>query len=595
VPSGTNITLGGPGGAQGSGKHPFNPYTRDHDADGKHDVRYVHSPVLKPADNRPPVHTPPYHPSTVAKFGPPPLCKATATSFLSDSDCEKYDLHLCETDEGPGTGECQIVRPSPDGTACPEGGGGSAGCSDFYYGTDYRKSSLLRHEMVGDLPDMTKWQKAHPAGADVGSYFSNCGKPACTGSPACSRVFEKVDASDRSKAKCQAVAGCTYIEEEGCISDSECDCLKLHDSWRQPSMVELPTKQWEAGSVLLLMDSLVLKKGYYLRDSVQKGTRITTSAMGRLPYYLEHSHRLINRIPSFAKAFGVDPEDIPPSVLKLKQDYFGRQLSRYFTVKMLRREAPFLPSQRHKPTKAEPTDSPETLDIDLSVFTVPERVSFAEGLNYCPSFVGKETVPYLFSSPQPGPMTTWKIRSGRELTVSYCKHDTMKKTDDGCIDPKSMKSRYPGQYRAKCSTDMPPTHTFTFGTEMFCNNKWLYDGVGWSGYKRPDNGKYPAEYHLQISHVYSFSHSLLDDEIENVMAEGMPATKDSTQGGKKLLYTGAAAYRGLGRRGSASAKASVPGAYTLLSFLRLSSHPFLLYFLAYQPRRRTSRVQWSFS
>ena len=95
-------------------------------------------------------------------------------------------------------------------------------------------------------------------------------------------------------------------------------------------------------------------------------------------------------------------------------------------------------------------------------------------------------------------------------------------------------------------------------TEVFCNNKFLYDGSSWSGYNRPDDGKYPAEYNLQISHVYHFSHALLDDEMENDMASGMPPSTDIDQHGIKHIYTGANEYRGTGRAGSSSAKSGFP-------------------------------------
>jgi hypothetical protein len=65
-------------------------------------------------------------------------------------------------------------------------------------------------------------------------------------------------------------------------------------------------------------------------------------------------------------------------------------------------------------------------------------------------------------------------------------------------------------------------------------------------------------YNMQVSHVYHFSHALLDDDTENLMAEGMPASKDTTQTGASKLYTGAEAYRGRGRKGSPSAEAAFP-------------------------------------
>lgn len=58
--------------------------------------------------------------------------------------------------------------------------------------------------------------------------------------------------------------------------------------------------------------------------------------------------------------------------------------------------------------------------------------------------------------------------------------------------------------------------------------------------------------------VYHFSHSGLDDEVEEAMADGMPPTKDINQDGHKYLYSGAAKYRGLGKDGSTSAADAFP-------------------------------------
>ena len=198
---------------------------------------------------------------------------------------------------------------------------------------------------------------------------------------------------------------------------------------------------------------------------------------------------------------------------------------------MLRKESPYRPEDRHLPTKQEPTKSPDALDVDLSLFIVPDRMSFNSGaLKYCPQIViQNKTVPYMFADPQPGDMTSWKVRAGRELKVTLCTTTHLSNATDGCVSSERLKAAYPGQYRAKCSADMPPTHAFSFDTELYANNKWLYDGKSWSGYGRPDDGKYPAEYQLQVSHVYHFSHALLDDDTENLMAEGMPASKDATQ------------------------------------------------------------------
>ena len=304
------------------------------------------------------------------------------------------------------------------------------------------------------------------------------------------------------------------------------------------------------------MDALELAKGYYLEADTPAGTLITTAKMPILSFLHEHSSLLVRDLSYKASSsFGVDPEKIPLKLFGLSEDYETQTVSRFFDVKMIREEEAYLPSDRHKPSRYEPTTSPPVLDIDVSLFTVPDRESFAKGkLDYCPDvvLVGK-AVPPMFSADE----AKWGIRAGRELKTS-CTSQVLDSSTAQCVSADTLKKAYPGQYRAKCTQDMPPTHTFSTSTELFANNKFLYDGSSWSGYNRPDDQKYPAEYNLQVSHVYHFSHALMDDETENNMAEGMPPSTDTDQRGVKHIYTGANEYRGTGRAGSPSAKSGFP-------------------------------------
>lgn len=152
-------------------------------------------------------------------------------------------------------------------------------------------------------------------------------------------------------------------------------------------------------------------------------------------------------------------------------------------------------------------------------------------------------------------------------------------------------------------------------TEIYANNKWIYlrekDGQpissSWSGYARPMDGSYvrhmwiarftrsfqssttssllsecacaylppqSAEYTYGFSHIYTFSHALIDDEVENQMAEGMPPTKNTNQDGVKYIYTGATKYRGLGKTNSSSSNSGFPANVPFLeSTLRFKLAP----------------------
>jgi hypothetical protein len=590
VPSGTQITPGS-NHIQGTGPAVrFNPYKRDHDGDGIPDVAVTSSPPKVPVDGRPPLKTPPYHPATSARYRVPPVCQPTAagnatitcldSSGNTDATCTANIANeaLCHAAtaadfsnciySGPGCGNfndmvtcaaqktnsgaqaCQVFRAAPTGSN-----------AQLIYGTEY-----LDYELVGDLPALTKFRKAHPQGADMFPMYSNCGEPFCYGGPACLAIVRNALTTSTACTGQNTTNGspCTYTQTMGCTPDdsnpANCDCQLLDPSSRTPGISELRTASWEAGTIALFMDGLEMSKGYYLEDTVPLGTTVSTAKMTRLRYFEEHPQQLVRNIPDEVRIANVDPEDIPLSLFGLQRDYDSHVVSRFFEVQMLREEGPYRPEDRHRPTRSEPTKSPDALDVDLSVFIVPDRMSFSSGaLKYCPQLViQNRTTPYMFADPQPGDMTGWKIRSGRELNVTSCRTIHLTNATDGCVSSDQLKSAYPGQYRGKCSADMPPTHVFSFATEMYANNKWLYDGKSWSGYSRPDDGKYPAEYHLQISHIYHFSHALIDDDAENQMAEGMPASKDATQTGASKLYTGAEAYRGRGRRGSPSAEAAFP-------------------------------------
>lgn len=496
VPSGTRITLGS-NHIQGTGSKRFNPYEKDHDHDGIVDVAITGDGL--PVDGRPPIKTPPYHPGVSIRYRVRPKCKPTAAG--NTSFCDQFlDMVQCAAQQNAtGADLCHVVRDDPDGTN-----------ADIVYGTEYQDEPTQGHELTTDLKALTKYQKAHKQGADTVPLYARCGQPFCFGGPNC-RAIDGSDDSSKSlddNTTCIAQqrpngAPCTYTKHYGCTSDgadqSGCDCLLLEESWRASGIAELQTKAWEGGTVALFMDGLELAKGYYLEDKVPRGTTVSTATMTRLRYFQEHAKELVRDVDS-VEIPNTDPEDIPLSLFGLQNEYNSAVVSRFFKVQMVRKETPYRPEDRHLPTRSEPTKSPDVIDVDLSLFTIPDRMSFKSGaLNYCPRIVvSNQTVPYMFADPMPGDMTSWKVRAGRELAVTSCTTTELTNITDGCVTSSQLKAAFPGQYRAKCSADMPPTRTFSFATEMYANNKWLYDGKSWSGYGRPDDGKYPAEYSLQV-------------------------------------------------------------------------------------------------
>lgn len=372
VPSGTEIILEAGDGVSTPGTYFFKPYVRDHDSDGNPDVPVVPQTSI-PTDGLPPIKTPPYHPSTKARYGPEPQC--IGVDSADDATCDELgDLSVCAADS-----LCQVEYPTPNGTN-----------SDVYFGTEYSW-----HNTMGDLKAMTKWQKAHPGGVDVPQFFDTC------------------DGN----------------EDE--------DCLPLVVSWRASQLSELPVESWEAGTSSLFMDALEMTKGFYLKESIPKGSRVGTYAMPTELFFEAHPNGNVYE----AYASGSSPD--PLSDFGLSSEANDVKVTRFFDVKMIRDEEPYLPSDRHAPTAAEPTQSPEVLDVDISLFYVPERELAP---NYCPSIelTQKQNPWGDFDAPYGGQDSKeWGIRPGRELKVTGCKNEAV--DDSQCLTPDAMKAAFPGQ------------------------------------------------------------------------------------------------------------------------------------------------------
>eukprot|EP01051_Picozoa_sp_SAG22_P002724 SAG22_NODE_124_length_18884_cov_34.149367_9_plen_818_part_00 len=416
VPSGTTITMdwaGGPGGT-----HCFDPYSDDIDSDGNVDVA-IDPATLVPADRLPPIHTPPYHPSQKVRFGPVSACTPTADGVTAAGSVDAADgvcnptlqtnLVDCGKEPVGGSGEalCEVtamgtcaggtvacgptvnaadVEPCTIEKMCVDGGGTfTAGVSDLYYGAEYAYFSVNT-----DLKAMTKWGKQHPAGMETAPFYKAC--------------------SD---------------------SDAEASlCQELDISYRQPNINELPAVRWAEGTFNLYMDALEMVKGYYLEDDTPAGTVVSTAKMSDRNYFSKHANPMINQLapdtrrrlktqagqdrggggaamPSPASTQRRWPGGPAAAVAARRQQLGGeaaatrrRQLeevsataqiqtfslspdaasatvSRFFEIKIIRDEQPYLPADWHLPSAAEPTTAPEVLDVDLSVFTVPERKTFA--------------------------------------------------------------------------------------------------------------------------------------------------------------------------------------------------------------------------
>jgi hypothetical protein len=109
VPSGTQITMdwaGGPGGT-----HCFHPYKKDIDGDGAEDVPLDDS--FAPVDRLPPIHTPPYHPGSKARFGPVTTCTPTAAGVTAETECspgtDPDRVNIADCGKGANSGLCEVT------------------------------------------------------------------------------------------------------------------------------------------------------------------------------------------------------------------------------------------------------------------------------------------------------------------------------------------------------------------------------------------------------------------------------------------------------------------------------------------------------
>lgn len=155
-----------------------------------------------------------------ADYDPPDGCNYYGLPDAGATDCRA---------------ECSDTAPAPSPPPVPQ----------ILYGTEYSW-----HNTNVDLKAFTKYQKANPQGIDVPPFYRKCAY------------------SDDG--------GCAYSDDGACPPAGSCQPLQA--SWRA-DVDELTTPQWEAGTRKMFIDGLELTKGYYLEQSVPKGSSVSTYAM----------------------------------------------------------------------------------------------------------------------------------------------------------------------------------------------------------------------------------------------------------------------------------------------------------------------------
>ena len=178
-----------------------------------------------------------------------------------------------------------------------------------------------------------------------------------------------------------------------------------------------------------------------------------------------------------------------------------------FDVSMQRPGRPiFDPGARHEKHRGEPTKTPDSLDVDVSVYIVPDRDNFAT-VDLCPKVSTSVTPSKMFT--QNG-WDKWEVTKGKEMTAKCTNVTTFNQSL--CLDVPTYKNKFFGEYRKACTKEMPPTKSFEYNISKPINNQWISLESDAAGENKP-------EWLVEIDHTYVFSHDSMDDDVENSMAE----------------------------------------------------------------------------
>ena len=138
------------------------------------------------------------------------------------------------------------------------------------------------------------------------------------------------------------------------------------------------------------------------------------------------------------------------------------------------------------------------------------------------------------------------------MTVGNCAVTSIQANDAKCMPVDVLKEKYPGQYRKVCNNIMPPTRTLTYSNNLYINNKWDMSNAALC-----DQVACDPLYLIDVSHVYHFSHSQIDDDVEAEMSKGRLSKGDRTPSGNMKMYTGAPYYRGFANTSDLNSKGVV--------------------------------------
>ena len=309
---------------------------------------------------------------------------------------------------------------------------------------------------------------------------------------------------------------CDYVQS---ASDVESDysyntnaCVNLADGGTAP----LSTSPLARDTVDRFVEKITLSKG--LRNNVAAGSVFESNT-----YYDEEYEEVVSDV----------------------------EVASTFEVSMYRLDQVFDPEKRFMANLNEAVESPQALDVDVSIYIVPDRKTFKE-IDLCPKLSTAEKPDFKWDSAD---LKKWTVKKDRVMTIAC---DPKKEgtegngmaevnTDtpaDACLSPQEYADKFQGQYRKACLDSMPPSYTYSYDVVKPVNKIWDID---WE--KAQGGISKMVEFEMELETIYHFSHHGIAENVENDMSAHGRSDGEYDQDGNNLLFFGAPDYRDVPKSG----------------------------------------------
>eukprot|EP00741_Cyanophora_paradoxa_P020391 tig00021254_g19682.t1 len=207
----------------------------------------------------------------------------------------------------------------------------------------------------------------------------------------------------------------------------------------------------------------------------------------------------------------------------------------------------YLPSERNKPKFGDATDAPETLEVDVSLFIVPDRRPFPNVTT--PSLTSPAGTPTidlcptnLKSAPKNEPIfdaygwSQWRPEEKRQTSIGGCSWETPDAT--GCVPVRELPKN---SFNIKCIREMPVTRRFRWQQTLPVNNKWIQSPA-----TPPEVQARDPFYVIDTAHQFFFTQDEKVKLAEDLFAENQVGTEDLGFDDRTYIFYGQAIFQGTG-------------------------------------------------